>query len=102
MIRRPPRSTLFPYTTLFRSQVDDGQGRSGDRDAAGAAARRAAAGGGGDLAAGRIAGWGGRAALPTPAPLSASPPHPLNPPNDPPPHAAQPPAQAREPRPGAA
>src|SRR2546421_8361851 len=24
MIRRPPRSTLFPYTTLFRSQ-EDGQ-----------------------------------------------------------------------------
>src|SRR2546430_12621342 len=26
MIRRPPRSTLFPYTTLFRSlrQADDG------------------------------------------------------------------------------
>src|SRR2546430_9196735 len=23
MIRRPPRSTLFPYTTLFRSVVDD-------------------------------------------------------------------------------
>src|SRR2546428_10296491 len=24
MIRRPPRSTLFPYTTLFRSiQIDD-------------------------------------------------------------------------------
>src|SRR2546425_7010814 len=23
MIRRPPRSTLFPYTTLFRSPVDD-------------------------------------------------------------------------------
>src|SRR3712207_8336333 len=22
MIRRPPRSTLFPYTTLFRSDVD--------------------------------------------------------------------------------
>src|SRR5438874_8005347 len=22
MIRRPPRSTLFPYTTLFRSRVD--------------------------------------------------------------------------------
>src|SRR2546422_4769193 len=22
MIRRPPRSTLFPYTTLFRSQGD--------------------------------------------------------------------------------
>src|SRR2546426_10721947 len=23
MIRRPPRSTLFPYTTLFRSRVID-------------------------------------------------------------------------------
>src|SRR3712207_6947083 len=29
MIRRPPRSTLFPYTTLFRSPLDrrPGQGR---------------------------------------------------------------------------
>src|SRR3712207_7733425 len=27
MIRRPPRSTLFPYTTLFRSEAD----RVGDR-----------------------------------------------------------------------
>src|SRR2546430_13649308 len=25
MIRRPPRSTLFPYTTLFRSLVADQQ-----------------------------------------------------------------------------
>src|SRR5438105_7293330 len=24
MIRRPPRSTLFPYTTLFRSHVREG------------------------------------------------------------------------------
>src|SRR5258708_26464782 len=24
MIRRPPRSTLFPYTTLFRSFIDPG------------------------------------------------------------------------------
>src|SRR3712207_7128619 len=24
MIRRPPRSTLFPYTTLFRSTGEDG------------------------------------------------------------------------------
>src|SRR3712207_7703308 len=24
MIRRPPRSTLFPYTTLFRSNAADG------------------------------------------------------------------------------
>src|ERR1035438_6210102 len=23
MIRRPPRSTLFPYTTLFRSEIED-------------------------------------------------------------------------------
>src|SRR2546429_6069319 len=23
MIRRPPRSTLFPYTTLFRSETED-------------------------------------------------------------------------------
>src|SRR3712207_8811357 len=30
MIRRPPRSTLFPYTTLFRSL--DGDGRREPRD----------------------------------------------------------------------
>src|SRR3712207_7508146 len=28
MIRRPPRSTLFPYTTLFRSLSDFGRGDS--------------------------------------------------------------------------
>src|SRR5204863_4256659 len=38
MLRRPPRSTLFPYTTLFRSAPDEspsaGQdARGGDRDA---------------------------------------------------------------------
>src|SRR5436305_2413256 len=27
MIRRPPRSTLFPYTTLFRSAEDDAPAR---------------------------------------------------------------------------
>src|SRR2546426_3266032 len=27
MIRRPPRSTLFPYTTLFRSGLPDPEGR---------------------------------------------------------------------------
>src|SRR3712207_8063692 len=32
MIRRPPRSTLFPYTTLFRSRARGGKGRRG-RDA---------------------------------------------------------------------
>src|SRR3712207_7101725 len=33
MIRRPPRSTLFPYTTLFRSGADPGAedgGEAGD------------------------------------------------------------------------
>src|SRR5438034_11590189 len=39
MIRRPPRSTLFPYTTLFRSQrargVVDGGGSDRDGDAGG-------------------------------------------------------------------
>src|SRR3712207_7149624 len=28
MIRRPPRSTLFPYTTLFRSRAGDSSRRS--------------------------------------------------------------------------
>src|SRR3989442_10618132 len=28
MIRRPPRSTLFPYTTLFRSGVQDLSGNA--------------------------------------------------------------------------
>src|SRR5260370_18105474 len=28
MIRRPPRSTLFPYTTLFRSHTTESQGKS--------------------------------------------------------------------------
>src|SRR3712207_8362974 len=35
MIRRPPRSTLFPYTTLFRSRV-----RSGDLEPGGDGAGR--------------------------------------------------------------
>src|SRR5256885_8857644 len=47
MIRRPPRSTLFPYTTLFRSgRRRDADGRHGARPAA---AVGAGAGGGGDL-----------------------------------------------------
>src|SRR3712207_7918988 len=41
MIRRPPRSTLFPYTTLFRSQR---QVRSADDDRVGHAAEHAARG----------------------------------------------------------
>src|SRR5205823_10991450 len=36
MIRRPPRSTLFPYTTLFRSrwQAQANLGSAGRRDSA--------------------------------------------------------------------
>src|SRR3712207_8701965 len=37
MIRRPPRSTLFPYTTLFRSRVP-GDRHSEERHAQGGAA----------------------------------------------------------------
>src|SRR3712207_8727752 len=42
MIRRPPRSTLFPYTTLFRSAREAVAVRVGARagDAGGDAARR--------------------------------------------------------------
>src|SRR2546430_8855209 len=32
MIRRPPRSTLFPYTTLFRSRRYLGEHRERDRE----------------------------------------------------------------------
>src|SRR2546428_1093943 len=46
MIRRPPRSTLFPYTTLFRSRQNEGAGpariRAGELE--------------GDLAAERVPG----------------------------------------------
>src|SRR3989441_11310032 len=31
MIRRPPRSTLFPYTTLFRSRPLGDEGKLGSR-----------------------------------------------------------------------
>src|SRR5438309_6320640 len=41
MIRRPPRSTLFPYTTLFRSPPDAGPAGTSSRSSrvAGSAAR---------------------------------------------------------------
>src|SRR2546426_2524516 len=32
MIRRPPRSTLFPYTTLFRSDVQAAHPPGGEED----------------------------------------------------------------------
>src|SRR3712207_7887206 len=50
MIRRPPRSTLFPYTTLFRSRAVAARtdapphGRRDDRDPPGAVAVRRLAG----------------------------------------------------------
>src|SRR5690242_20951272 len=62
MIRRPPRSTLFPYTTLFRSTVGatvcGGVGGTGDGggggkvDAVGGGATGVGAGSGGGDAAG--------------------------------------------------
>src|SRR5256885_9949882 len=54
MIRRPPRSTLFPYTTLFRSPrlllAREGTGRGR------AAGRRERAGAGAPLGGHRLAG----------------------------------------------
>src|SRR2546429_6743169 len=40
MIRRPPRSTLFPYTTLFRSRGDPEVPQGSARRALGADARQ--------------------------------------------------------------
>src|SRR2546430_7422187 len=39
MIRRPPRSTLFPYTTLFRSEDSEGDSGSAARRPTGAGGR---------------------------------------------------------------
>src|SRR3712207_8377183 len=67
MIRRPPRSTLFPYTTLFRSA----SGRSG------ADARRAPArdrGGRRVLRGGRVADERGEARPGLPGPRARRPP----------------------------
>src|SRR2546430_11340060 len=41
MIRRPPRSTLFPYTTLFRSPIVHRRVRLGGRGGEGARRRGA-------------------------------------------------------------
>src|SRR3712207_7793223 len=57
MIRRPPRSTLFPYTTLFRSKVERiartepmNAGRGALSEAMGVRSR-------GDREARRVLGW---------------------------------------------
>src|SRR5260221_9753149 len=56
MIRRPPRSTLFPYTTLFRSHRVHVGGAAHDRD-------RAERRGGADRAAALCVGAPGGALL---------------------------------------
>src|SRR3712207_8646946 len=55
MIRRPPRSTLFPYTTLFRSRGrDPGRGVDDDRHARAHVRAAGAAAGGGASRAPRV------------------------------------------------
>src|SRR2546427_11991224 len=51
MIRRPPRSTLFPYTTLFRSrvQVGDHGGQGGSVQSRGGIGTDRGAGDAGDV-----------------------------------------------------
>src|SRR3712207_7761198 len=70
MIRRPPRSTLFPYTTLFRSEGDEQTSGGHERDHVADAGEQPAA----DLGRGsRAPGGGGRrrgAAVPCHAPRS--------------------------------
>src|SRR2546426_9320155 len=65
MIRRPPRSTLFPYTTLFRSEAhllgDLRRARGGDPARQANAARSA-----------RVAAAGSLASPPHTAPMTAT------------------------------
>src|SRR5260221_6437654 len=49
MIRRPPRSTLFPYTTLFRSQPVEQADAPADRTLGHGRGVLAAPGGAGDV-----------------------------------------------------
>src|SRR3989442_13231501 len=72
MIRRPPRSTLFPYTTLFRSREDGLLAVVPARCRGGAAAGEPAGQGGG--AAPRDARTGGARVAVTALPRDA--PHP--------------------------
>src|SRR5256885_7118655 len=68
MIRRPPRSTLFPYTTLFRSKI-----RSGllDQTAGGASLERFANRGDHRTAPAELAGKAARARNPAAGPGAA-------------------------------
>src|SRR3712207_8781596 len=55
MIRRPPRSTLFPYTTLFRSEGPPPRAARGGRRAEGARDDVARGGARRPVAGGRVA-----------------------------------------------
>src|SRR2546425_4927545 len=59
MIRRPPRSTLFPYTTLFRSRLGPSRHCAGHSTHTGSLARRETI----TRCAGRFARGRGRARL---------------------------------------
>src|SRR5256886_16969467 len=74
MIRRPPRSTLFPYTTLFRADGVSSGGRGGTPPLAGASppGRATRTGRGGAVSTplrGRPATTSVRNARPSPFPL---------------------------------
>src|SRR2546425_9190906 len=58
MIRRPPRSTLFPYTTLFRSDDAGRRRRARGRRGCGDA-RRGGRRGGGVITLEQFAAWSG-------------------------------------------
>src|SRR2546422_11198265 len=61
MIRRPPRSTLFPYTTLFRSDRHRPPARGGEAgDGAAVELRRHTAADGGAVRSRARGGGGGR------------------------------------------
>src|SRR5256885_9158082 len=55
MIRRPPRSTLFPYTTLFRSRPTAPRARGEEDSTRRPASRAGGARGGGEQAAATVA-----------------------------------------------
>src|SRR3712207_8348101 len=65
MIRRPPRSTLFPYTTLFRSADGGGRARARRPDRVRVVPRPA-------VSAGRVGGAAGVRPRPRPAPARAA------------------------------
>src|SRR2546429_1576665 len=69
MIRRPPRSTLFPYTTLFRSKAQSGGGGTEAEEPQGQhlqSGERALLQAAGDVTGTGAAGAGGAPAAPVP------------------------------------